>query len=102
MKKILRDPPGKVWLSPVQKDKKHLQQQATAVPPTASYPKTGLKVVVVGAGFGGLSCAIECHLKGHEVVVLEKMPQWDQLGDIISISEPPTRWGSPPSSCTNT
>lgn len=102
MKNTLRDPPGKRPLPPVQKDGKHQQQQATAVPLTTSYPKTGLKVVVVGAGFGGLSCAVECHLKGHEVVVLEKMKQWDQLGDVISISEPPIRPGSPPSSCTNT
>ncbi|KAI5820119.1 hypothetical protein BZA77DRAFT_127223 [Pyronema omphalodes] len=54
--------------------------------PIAEYPKTGLKVVVVGAGFGGLTAAIECHLKGHEVVILEKTPTWTQLGDIISIS----------------
>lgn len=55
--------------------------------PIAEYPKTGIKVVVVGAGFGGLTAAIECTLKGHDVVVLEKAPYWQQLGDIISISE---------------
>lgn len=62
--------------------------------PIAEYPKTGLKVVVVGAGFGGLTAAIECYLKGHEVVILEKTPTWTQLGDIISIS----KWTITPSS----
>jgi len=55
--------------------------------PIADYPKTGIQLVVVGAGFGGLTAAIEFHLKGHDVVVVEKTPQWEQLGDIISISE---------------
>jgi NADPH-dependent 2,4-dienoyl-CoA reductase/sulfur reductase-like enzyme len=55
--------------------------------PIADYPKTGIQLVVVGAGFGGLTTAIESHLKGHMVIVVEKAPQWEQLGDIISISE---------------
>jgi 2-polyprenyl-6-methoxyphenol hydroxylase-like FAD-dependent oxidoreductase len=55
--------------------------------PIASYPKTNIKVVVVGAGFGGLATAVESKLKGHDVVVIEKTPKWEQLGDIISISK---------------
>ncbi|KAF8248753.1 FAD/NAD(P)-binding domain-containing protein [Wilcoxina mikolae CBS 423.85] len=50
-----------------------------------SFPKTGIKLIIVGAGFGGLTAAIESCLKGHDVVVLEKAPKWEQLGDIISI-----------------
>lgn len=50
-----------------------------------SFPKTGIKVIIVGAGFGGLTAAIESYLKGHDVVVLEQTPKWEQLGDIISI-----------------
>ena len=53
--------------------------------PIASYPPTPIHVVVVGAGFGGLTAAIECHLKGHKVTVLERSPSWRQLGDIISL-----------------
>lgn len=52
----------------------------------AGYPKTGITVVIVGAGFGGLSAAIECTMKGHNAIVLEKAAKWEQLGDIISIS----------------
>ena len=76
--------------------------------PIASYPKTNLKVVVVGGGFGGLSCAVECHLKGHDVVVLEKAPKWGQFGDVISISKSPTRQlraapdGGPSPRCADT
>ena len=59
--------------------------------PVAEYLPTGIKVVVVGAGFGGLTTAIECRLKGHSVDVLEKVSKWEPLGDIISISE----WSGP-------
>ncbi|KAK3381043.1 hypothetical protein B0H63DRAFT_195805 [Podospora didyma] len=50
----------------------------------ATHPKTGIKVVVVGAGFGGLTAAIECHLKGHTVSIYENFPALKTLGDIIS------------------
>src|SRR5579862_1309494 len=53
-------------------------------PPTETKPKTGIKVVIVGAGFGGLTAAIECHLQGHDVVILEAFPALKPLGDIIS------------------
>lgn len=46
--------------------------------------KTGIKVIVVGAGFGGLTAAIECHRQGHDVEVYEAFPELKILGDIIS------------------
>ena len=46
--------------------------------------KTGVKVVIVGAGFGGLGAAIECNRQGHEVEIYEQFPELKQLGDIIS------------------
>lgn len=49
-----------------------------------SKPKTGIKVLVVGAGFGGLTAAIECHRQGHDVEVYESFPELKPLGDIIS------------------
>lgn len=36
------------------------------------YPLSGINVVIVGAGLGGLQAAVECWRKGHEVQVLEK------------------------------
>ncbi|KAI8948314.1 putative monooxygenase [Xylaria longipes] len=47
-------------------------------------PKSGIRVLVVGAGFAGLAAAIECHRKGHSVTLLEKFPELKLLGDIIS------------------
>ncbi|KAH8896690.1 FAD/NAD(P)-binding domain-containing protein [Thozetella sp. PMI_491] len=47
-------------------------------------PKTGIKVIVVGAGFGGLTAAIECHRQGHDVEIYESFPELKVLGDIIS------------------
>ncbi|KAI0482081.1 FAD/NAD(P)-binding domain-containing protein [Xylariaceae sp. FL0804] len=47
-------------------------------------PKTGIKVVIVGAGFGGLGAAIECHRQGHDVEIYEAFPELKALGDIIS------------------
>jgi NADPH-dependent 2,4-dienoyl-CoA reductase/sulfur reductase-like enzyme len=40
--------------------------------PLGSYPPTGIDVLVVGTGLGGLSAALECKRKGHEVRVLER------------------------------
>jgi len=47
-------------------------------------PKSGIRVIVVGAGFGGLGAAIECHRQGHDVEIYEAFPELKTLGDIIS------------------
>lgn len=50
-------------------------------------PPSGIKVIVVGAGFAGLAAAIECDRKGHSVTLLEKVEDIDEItriGDIIS------------------
>ena len=47
-------------------------------------PQTGIKIIIVGAGFGGLAAAIECYHAGHEVEVYESFPELKALGDIIS------------------
>ncbi|CAK3859748.1 FAD NAD(P)-binding domain-containing [Lecanosticta acicola] len=49
-------------------------------PPKSS----GIRVVIVGAGFAGLTAAIECSRKGHTCVVLDAVKEMKQLGDIIS------------------
>ncbi|KAJ5888757.1 MAK1-like monooxygenase [Penicillium taxi] len=52
---------------------------------SATAPKpTGVKVVIVGAGFAGLTAAIECHRQGHHVEIYESFPELKALGDIIS------------------
>lgn len=47
-------------------------------------PKTGIKIVIVGAGFGGLTAAIEAHRQGHDPEIYEAFPELKSLGDIIS------------------
>ncbi|KAK0672363.1 hypothetical protein QBC41DRAFT_24385 [Cercophora samala] len=50
-------------------------------------PPSGIKVIVVGAGFAGLAAAIECDRKGHSVTLFDKVDNIDEItriGDIIS------------------
>ncbi|KAJ9138483.1 6-hydroxynicotinate 3-monooxygenase [Pleurostoma richardsiae] len=54
-------------------------------------PPSGIKVIIVGAGFAGLTAAIECDRKGHSVTVLEKVPELKPLGDIISFGQNSSR-----------
>ncbi|KIV77052.1 hypothetical protein PV11_08888 [Exophiala sideris] len=56
------------------------------MPELSKLPPSGIKVLIVGAGFGGLCAAIECNRKGHEVIILEKVKQLKPLGDVISFS----------------
>ena len=42
--------------------------------------KSGIKVIIIGAGFGGLAAAIECSRKGHDVEVFEQAPAFAMLG----------------------
>lgn len=37
-----------------------------------SYPPTGIDVLIVGTGLAGLTAAIECIRKGHNVQILER------------------------------
>ncbi|PHH89413.1 hypothetical protein CDD83_6108 [Cordyceps sp. RAO-2017] len=48
--------------------------------PTAS---AALHVLIVGAGFGGLTAAIECRLRGMRVTLVEAYPTSAAYGDII-------------------
>jgi hypothetical protein len=49
---------------------------------TMSSSSGPVKVIIVGAGFAGLTAAIECHRKGHSVTVFEKIKDMKPLGDI--------------------
>jgi 2-polyprenyl-6-methoxyphenol hydroxylase-like FAD-dependent oxidoreductase len=41
---------------------------------------TGIKVIIAGAGFAGLSLAIECIRNGHEVQIFEQAKEFAMLG----------------------
>lgn len=38
------------------------------------HPPTGISCLIVGAGVGGLTAALECRRKGHSVRVVERSP----------------------------
>lgn len=40
----------------------------------------GLNVIIVGAGFGGLSAAIECSERGMGVTIIERYPDSNSAG----------------------
>jgi NADPH-dependent 2,4-dienoyl-CoA reductase/sulfur reductase-like enzyme len=44
------------------------------------HPPTGISVLVVGAGVGGLMSALECRRKGHDVRVIERTPEPSTAG----------------------
>lgn len=49
--------------------------------------RSGIDVLVVGAGIGGLFCAIELHRQGHDVQVLESKDGLDGIGLFIIASQ---------------
>ena len=53
---------------------------------TYDRPPSGIHIIIVGCGFAGLTAAIECHRKGHSVLLLESFPELKILGDIISFA----------------
>ncbi|KAK0716612.1 hypothetical protein B0T21DRAFT_296327 [Apiosordaria backusii] len=58
-----------------------------------------ISLIIVGAGFAGLTAAIECHRKGlTNILLLEKSPSVSPLGDIISFGQNSSRifnnWGN--------
>ncbi|KAG1719930.1 monooxygenase [Suillus lakei] len=62
-----------------------MAQRQDQVPlPSNDVRDTGIDVIVVGAGFGGIACAIECKRKGHRVMILEKVHELKDLGDTLS------------------
>ncbi|KAG2065133.1 FAD/NAD(P)-binding domain-containing protein [Suillus decipiens] len=62
--------------------------------PSDNVHDTGIDVIVVGAGFGGIACAIECKRKGHRVMILEKVREMKQLGHLgVNAGRILARWG---------
>ncbi|KAB2568589.1 Asperlicin C monooxygenase, partial [Lasiodiplodia theobromae] len=51
---------------------------------TTPSPQKPTTVLIIGAGFAGLTAAIECVRHGHSVTVLESFTELKPLGDIIS------------------
>ena len=52
---------------------------------TAPPHSSGIKVIVVGLGIGGLATAIECHRKGHTVIAFDKVKELKPIGTLDMI-----------------
>ncbi|KAK9447334.1 putative monooxygenase [Limtongia smithiae] len=66
---------------------------ASSVTPTG--PRR--RVIIVGAGLGGLACAMAMHYQGFEVLIFEKIKQFLRLGDSLGLGDNALkllrRWG---------
>ncbi|KAI0145454.1 FAD/NAD(P)-binding domain-containing protein [Xylariaceae sp. FL1272] len=60
--------------------------------PVGSYPPTGIDVLIVGAGLAGLTAAIECVRKGHNVRVLERHDHINTMGDVYFMGNSATKF----------
>ncbi|KAI8951146.1 hypothetical protein F4801DRAFT_300749 [Xylaria longipes] len=49
------------------------------------HPRTGIKVVISGAGLGGMFAALECWRKGNDVEILEQNDALSTIGDFLTI-----------------
>ncbi|GAA5839973.1 hypothetical protein JCM11251_006576 [Rhodosporidiobolus azoricus] len=67
------------------------QSRGAPDPSLSDYPRagpgspSGVKVIIIGAGIGGLACAIESRLEGHEVLVFEQTKEFRPLGDNLGL-----------------
>ncbi|GAA6016288.1 hypothetical protein JCM10207_000458 [Rhodosporidiobolus poonsookiae] len=67
------------------------QSRGAPDPSLTDYPRpppgapSGIKLIIVGAGIGGLACAIESRLEGHEVLLFEQASNFKALGDNIGL-----------------
>ncbi|KAK4998618.1 hypothetical protein LTR66_000974 [Elasticomyces elasticus] len=60
--------------------------------PIGSYPKTGIDVLIIGTGLAGLTAAIECTRKGHNVRLLERNSDINVAGDMYFMGLSATRF----------
>lgn len=59
-----------------------MSKEGASPKPLGSYPKTGIDVLIVGTGLAGLTAALECHRKGHNVHILERNATINTAGDM--------------------
>ncbi len=68
---------------------------ANCAPPQC-FPPTGIEILVVGAGLGGLVAAIELFRQGHTVRVIESKADIEELGNNGPLSLKESNWANIP------
>ncbi|KAF2628028.1 hypothetical protein BU25DRAFT_38559 [Macroventuria anomochaeta] len=66
----------------------HFDHARIAEQPGEKRASTDISMLVVGAGIGGLTFAIDTSRKGHDVRVIECSPEGQYSGEIIMIMNP--------------
>lgn len=59
--------------------------------PLGTFPPSGIDVLIVGTGLAGLSAALECTRKGHNVRILERQSSINTLGQSACVDSRETR-----------
>ena len=49
---------------------------------------SGITVIIIGLGYAGAVAAVECHRKGHKVIVFEQAPEIKALGTLPRLKHP--------------
>jgi 2-polyprenyl-6-methoxyphenol hydroxylase-like FAD-dependent oxidoreductase len=69
----------------------------TEYPEPIKNPKYKFKVIIIGAGLGGCANAMAMHYQGFDVVMYEKIREFQRLGDSLGLGENALkllrRWG---------
>ncbi|EFX02678.1 fumarate reductase/succinate dehydrogenase flavoprotein [Grosmannia clavigera kw1407] len=78
------NPASTTFFSIGDKDEFNPEKWVPCLPPR--HPETGIKVLIVGAGFAGLTAALECWRQRHTVVsILERSAGPNYSGDLIIV-----------------
>jgi 2-polyprenyl-6-methoxyphenol hydroxylase-like FAD-dependent oxidoreductase len=59
----------------------------TEYPEPIKNPKYKFKVIIIGAGLGGCANAMAMHYQGFDVVMYEKIREFQRLGDSLGLGE---------------
>lgn len=56
------------------------RSRGTGADGVAKPNSSGITVIIIGLGYAGCVAAVECHRKGHKVIVFEQAPKILGLG----------------------
>jgi len=84
---LIRRPGGAELGRQFSTDQRHLNvlQACPNITTRMSQKSPTFKVIIVGAGIGGIACAVECKRKGYDVSMYDAARSFARLGDTIGV-----------------